>query len=498
VEGSLPPFERARSPLGVKLRAPYSLKAGKKASLALYALEGTAMTPSWAEAGADPAAARDDDLLTSWSCTRSGEARPCGLGLALPEEAEVHIIRLFPGAGTSHAEFRAHARPRKVRVHTDMGWADASVKRGWDHRHILLPAGIVTRTVAIEILETRPGRTDSSVHVAELELFGVSGKARGPFEIEPRAAIVRFESRAWKDEDEELATVTPSFVELADGRGGARRLVRGTGLAGRPGDRFMLVERATGMHCPRGSYHTSSGAYTLVDTKTRLFWDVGALGGVRALVFRHPEAIGFATARRDGSEVDPAGGVLVEGNMFRMLGDREAAFESAEDVAAWGFTEAGVECCPSADASGWQECKQVAQNKARKLLAGLGGQSWETFWLEHEESSPGGWMRCRLEDTVHLLVYLPEECDPAPSVLVTLDPSGKILDWRMSGSLRPGAELAYRRLVEAANGDGGSILRIGEAGKIEELYPDALFSLHTPTLCACFMNQGPRSPLPGA
>ncbi|MBW2260538.1 MAG: hypothetical protein JRG91_01090 [Deltaproteobacteria bacterium] len=473
---------RSATPLGGKLRTPYTLKAGRKASVALYALEGEAVTPSWAAPGSDPAAARDDDLRTSWSCSRIDEARPCAISLVLPEEAEVHVIRIFPGAGASHEEFKAHARPKVIRVHTDAGWAEARIKRGWDHRHILLPAGIVTRTVTLEIAKTRPGRSDSIVHAAEIELFGITGKARGPLEIEPRAATVHLDGAAWKTGDEEsISIAAPGFIELVDGNGGRRRLLRGTGLMGETGDRFFLVENLTAADCPAGGPVTVSGSFTLVDTKTRIFWDVGGLGGVLEPVFRHPEGIGFATAGWNGT--GRAAAVLVEGHMFRMPADREGAFTSDADLAAWGFTESARPCCASVDESQWtKSCAPASGSKARKMLGALEGPDWDAFWkLAGEED----WLSCPLEAKARMLVFRGQGCTATASVLATIDAKGGIADWRMASRFRLGASFSSRGLVEAVAGGGSSILRIGPDGKIEELHANAALSLILPPSCTC-------------
>jgi hypothetical protein len=460
-------------PLPGKLRTPYTLKAGKKASLKLYALEGEAVTPAWAS-GSDPAAVRDDDLRTSWSCPHAGASSPCAISIVLPEEAEVHVIRLFPGAGTSHEEFRAHARPKLIRVHTDMGWAEARIKRGWDHRHVLLPAGVVTRTVTLEIAKVRPGRSDSAVHVAEIEIFGVTGQARGPLEIEPRAAAVRLDGAAWSAGDRETTWIaSPGFIELVDGKGGRRRLLRGTGLHGEPGDRFFLVENLTAVDCAPGDPPAVSGSFTLVDARTRIFWDVGDLGGMLGTVYRHPEGTGFATASLDGTQ--GAAAVIVEGHMFRMPSDREGAFTSAADLAAWGFTESPRPCCTSIE-SWTRACKPLATAKARKLLGSL---------EDADALGDEGWLTCPLEDKARLLVLPGAGCGAQPAALVTLDAGGSLVGWRPAQMLRLGASFETRGLVEAVDGEGASILHVGPDGTIEETYANAALSLLPPASCPC-------------
>ncbi len=468
-------------PLAGKLRTPYALKAGKKASLALYALEGEAVTPSWAAPGSDAAAVRDDDLLTSWSCSQDDATRPCAISIVLPEEAEVHVIRFFPGAGASFEEFRAHARPRVVRVHTDAGWAEARIKRGWDYRHILLPAGIVTRTVTLEVASTRPGSSDSSVQAAEIEIFGITGKARGPLEIEPRAATVRLDGAAWRAGDEESTSIAATgFIELVDGKGGRRRLLRGTGLSGEPGDRFFLVENLSAVDCPAGAPVSASGSFTLVDTRTRIFWDVGGLGGVLEPVFRHPEGIGFATAGWDGAR--HAAGVLVEGHMFRMPEDRLGTFTSDADLAAWGFTASPRPCCASVDESQWAGCKPLSAAKVGKLLGTLDGPDREAL---RDLAGQEGWLSCPLEAKARMLVLRGRGCERAASALVTLDAKGGVVDWRLADRIRLGASFRARGLVEIALEQGSSILRVAADGTIQEQYADAALSLLPPPACPC-------------
>lgn len=489
-----PGLDRSSNPISGKARTPYTLRAGKKASLALYAIEGVAEIPDWGAAGSSPGAVRDDDLLTAWTCTQSDDARPCAISLVLPGEAEVHIIRLFAGSGASREQFGAHARIKSVRVHTDAGWADGRIKRGWDHRHIILPAGIRTRSVTIEVTRIRPGSMDRAVHLADLEVFGITGKQRAPLEIEPRAALVRCGDGMWEDvepgpeEEADTSVAGECFVELADGQGGARRILRGTGLVGDPGDRLFLVERTASTFCPRGANHTSSGSFTLVDTRTRLFWDVGQLGGVMNTLFRHPAGTGFASSRSDGSGVTQAGGVLVEGKLFKLLRDREWKFESDSEVEAWGFTDEGRPCCPAADESQWEKlCKPIGLEKARKILGSLEGEQWEAFW-DLVEDAPGDWSVCGLEGELGMLAYRAPECEEQQSLVATMDGSGRVKDTLLASSLRLGASFEQRRLVEAVSGERSSVYKIGSDGTFSEIYPGASFSLPPAPLCDCFMN----------
>lgn len=92
-----------------------------------YALAGVVRTPSWGDAGNGTlAVVRDDDIDTTWSCNADG-TRVCALGLAFTEPVELTAVRLFAAAGPKWNTYKAHARPKKVRVHTDAGWVEAKL-----------------------------------------------------------------------------------------------------------------------------------------------------------------------------------------------------------------------------------------------------------------------------------------------------------------------------------------------------------------------------------
>src|SRR5690606_6763363 len=89
----------------------------------LYAIEGAAVTAEWSAPGSgDPSLVRDDDLLTAWTCTPTPDAT-CAVGLSLAAEAEITALRFFATAGPDWRDHRAHPRPKKIRVHTDKGFA---------------------------------------------------------------------------------------------------------------------------------------------------------------------------------------------------------------------------------------------------------------------------------------------------------------------------------------------------------------------------------------
>ena len=97
-----------------------------------YALAGTPAVPSWSVEGGDPEAARDDDLLTTWTCTPeemeegAGEGGSCALGLVFPSPAEVVTVRLFASAGEGKTRRPTAGRSSSVSTPTPGTWTRRS------------------------------------------------------------------------------------------------------------------------------------------------------------------------------------------------------------------------------------------------------------------------------------------------------------------------------------------------------------------------------------
>ena len=350
---------RASTPSSVEAKTPRSLGARNKALAGMYALEGSVGTPSWGTAGGSADAVRDDDLRTAWSCTAS-EDKPCAMALSLPSTASVVAVRIYAAGGSRGPEvepakqtvswphYKAHPRPSKVRVHTRGGYVDAVLKDGADDRYIVFAEPLQTDVVTLEFTELHKGKKNEELLLAEFEVYGTEGAARAPLVLDPGRTYVRYETTPWS-----TSTVRQVFLEEASGDT-RRRLMRATALYGSADARFVLVERMFKTTCD-----TTDGSYTLLDTKTRVPWALGKLGGVPAVVVAAEE--GFVVLPPDG---DPEGakGVGLEDGVVKVRRNVDAPLEpvltrglgqdtpksctAPKDLAATGLTERYPELAP--------------------------------------------------------------------------------------------------------------------------------------------------------
>jgi|GEM_PF-1229303 len=327
---------RADAPLSVGAKAVRSLGFRNKALVGMYALKASVRTPSWGESGESVASTRDDDLLTAWRCTAT-ETRPCAVELQLPEESSVVALRLYGAAGTRGADvepakqtvswpnYKAHPRPAKIRVHTRAGYVDATLKDGADDRYLVFESPVSTDVVTVEVTDLHAGKKNAELRLAELEVFGTTGTARAPLSLDPERTYVRYETTPWGG-----SSIRQVFLEEA-GDTGRRRLMRATALYGTntgvpapvAASRYLLVERMFKTTCD-----STEGSYTLLDTKTRVPWALGALGGIPGNVYPAGEdaEAGFVVIPPSGDEAE-AKTLVVEAGAAKIRRGTEADLE---------------------------------------------------------------------------------------------------------------------------------------------------------------------------
>lgn len=312
-----------------KLRFPG--KAGESMGFSLdrlsklYALAAAVEVPEWSTEGDGPSRlTRDDDLRTAWVCDPE-EGRSCAIGLHFPQVSEVEIIRLYaaePGGKV------ASARPSLVRVHTNEGWVEARI--GDDDRpwHVVFGEPVTTRNLILEVLETHG---DGPVHLAELEVYGLSGEARPPLRLDPDRTVVTFDGSPWR---RKLRThyATPSFIEEVDVHGRLQRRFPGTALVGREGDRMMLVEHTSWVTCG-----DRQGSYELLDLHTRVFVPLGDFGGFGRRIYPHAEGLGLGSGVLDVDDGDVHAVVLDEGRYERRASGLLGEETPTELLESWGI-----------------------------------------------------------------------------------------------------------------------------------------------------------------
>jgi hypothetical protein len=480
------PAAAADKPLGVTLEALGSLDVKKVPEPGLYALDAEAAAPDGFAPSSQPSAARDDDLLTAWTCTPEAGGKTCALKLVFPEPAKVLLVRIFASSASSKKSFQDHGRAKVLRLHTDAGWAEAEIKDGWDFRHVRFESPVTTKSLTVEIREVYAGKSDGEVFVAELEAFGLSGGRRPPLEIDPCGTVTRFDSIQWGSGGGDSTNIhaSPSWIEIVDGEGGARRLLRGTFLTGRKGDRYLLVEDVISAACA-GAGLDYKGAYTLVDLQTRLFYDVGPLGGIGA-VFRRGDGDGFATSAMNEMGAESVGAVIVEdGRLKKKKGEVEDSFQADELIESWGFpSKADYGCGPTRSGDLPKICSPMKKKDALSAVGTIPGEAWKTI---AESDVEDDWSECTPGGGLRVILSLIDECNEVPNALVVIDKSGKVRDSLTTTNVRVGLLRGGTILIEVERkgGAGADIYTVDPKGGLEKTYPNAAFTIGIPPACRC-------------
>lgn len=318
--------ELVRASAAAPVTAKLAQHIGFEIATGLHAIEGTASTAPWGSSGrGDAKTVRDDDVLTGWSCDMGGAA-PCAIGLGFTEKASVRAVVIYAAAGPKWNDYRAQARPKKVRVHTDAGFVEVAIDDGAAHKHVLFDKSVETSSIAVEVVDVHAGKKGKAVYVAELEVLGDRGPSRAPLELDPERTVVSFETDAWKAEGDNH-TIRLAFLEEVQADGRLRRLMRGTAVHGRASDRFLVVEKLFGSSCTG-----TKGSYALLDRNTRVMLPLGELTGVPSNVALRADGTGALFT----SLADPAAAraVVLDGDAIERVRPSKKKAETPEQLAA--------------------------------------------------------------------------------------------------------------------------------------------------------------------
>ncbi|MBX7084651.1 MAG: hypothetical protein K1X88_35935 [Nannocystaceae bacterium] len=336
------PLVQAQAAAPGKAKAAQHLGFDLALDSTLWSLQGTVATAPWGSSGeGDLAAVRDDDLGTAWRCQHGG-ATPCVLGLSFEQPVSLRAVRLWAAAGPKWHTYRAHPRPKTVRVHTDAGAYEVRFDDGAAHRYVILPASVKTQTVAVEIVDVFAGskgksgsKDASTLWISELEAFGDDGPMRPPLQLDPARTVVSFETEAWKTEGTHH-TIRLAFLEQVGDGGALRRLMRATAMHGEADDRFWVVERRFGDDCT-----AHQGGYFMLDRQTRVMFPLGDKADVPATVTLREDGLGAMFVREQAPEHTVA--LVYENDALVRHSPRTKKGESVEQFAArLGFTGAPV------------------------------------------------------------------------------------------------------------------------------------------------------------
>jgi hypothetical protein len=433
-----------------------------------FSIEGRAVVPSWAAGGdGDPEDARDDDLRTAWTCTPQ-EGRPCVLGLSFSEPAKVHAIRLYGAAGPDYNSYRGHPRIRDVRIHTDAGWIDATIKDGAAHGYVVFDAPIESRTLAVEVAGTHDGRKSKTIHLAELEVLGTAGPRRAPLDLDPSASAVIFETEAWASKGEKH-TIRMAFLEAVRPDGTLQRLLRATSLLGRKGDRFLLIEKLHGSSC--GEH---DGSYILLDQHTRMLYPLGTMGGVPGRVLRHDEGQGFAV-RPPTQSTGPFRAVVLEDGAVKIKYSPKQDDRAAKAQRDWGFASE-------------QEIPRGGGHRLDRPPEGCKAAALDDMSEVFEGFAPTKVLACALDESHTALVATGGACIEQWSIAVMND-AGEVLHRQgMKQAEARGLRLARLHgaglVVEASRAEGASAdLFVVRPEGIELLAKGGTLALRPPASC---------------
>jgi hypothetical protein len=302
----------------------------------LYAIEATPLAGAWGATGTgDLVAMRDDDLLTAWECPHTA-ATHCVAGLSFAEPVSISSVRLFAAAGPKWNDYRAHPRPKNIRVHTDAGWYDVKLSDGSAHNYVNLTPAVTTKTLAIEVLDVHAGKKKPTIWFGELEAFGTSGPKRPALALDPSRVVVSFETEAWKAEGTSH-TIRVAFADELRAEGQKpRRLMRATAIHGQADDRLLVIERRFGADCT-----TNKGSYLLLDRETRVPFPLGDKGAVPAEVTLRSDGLGALFVRAD--EPDKGKALVYEEEELRRHLPKAKAGETTKQLAArLAFTDPPV------------------------------------------------------------------------------------------------------------------------------------------------------------
>lgn len=452
----------------------------------VYALAGAIEVPPWSaphEGG--PRLLRDDDIDTAWTCVPNGEER-CAVGMHFPSVAKAHSIRLFAAT----REFELYPRPKRVRVHTEAGFTDALLADTNAPQFIEFAEPVSTRNLVIEVLEIFPGSSkEPKLHLSDLEVYGVAGVAREPLDIDPSTVVVVPTRTPWRKSARSTYDTNEMFLHWTDSEGTLHRLVEGTALRGRKGDRLLLIERISG----QGECDAPRGTFFMLDTKTRVTAPLGDLDGVGGDTFRTADGQGIAIGYQGKLDTRLNGVFAEPGKYRRRQTPFRADLRAGQDYfEQWKLEPQKLRRKPPALNETIEGCtvgteevlaeldaaKEAAQPKKRRRKP-------KKRRDDPDGDRPAAWQVCTLSAGARAFVTDNGPCGSSWEMTV-LDSPGTVIASETGSGERSFLRVARHGddlLVQVGNGtDQTSVWRASSEG-LSELAPRGMFALQPPAVC---------------
>jgi hypothetical protein len=293
--------------------------------------------------------------------------------------------------------------------------------------------------------------------------------------------VFGFEAERWRHQQGDFGgyfVARPSWLQLVRDDGSGPRIARGDAIFGHRGDRLLLVRRLRQTDCT-----TTEGSFVVLDQKTRLWLDVGPLGGLDRPVYRHAQGLGFRVG-------DPAPGVPA--HEIGLARDVIAA--RPVTVASAGYSErpdAGDAAATIALPG--PPCRRAAKHDLARLPRARGEPPFVG------RAAIDRWISCDTGKGGSVLLSGPASC-PGGWGVYSLDRAGRLVDhaWSKTPDARGprAASIAGRLVIELdrRGGDEAELWGVDDRGKLVLLEQGVGFSAPWPGACACSGSAAPGSP----
>ncbi|MBN2343471.1 MAG: hypothetical protein JXX29_04725 [Deltaproteobacteria bacterium] len=221
--------------------------------------------------------ARDDNLLTAWTCDMSKDSA-CVYTLRMSQPADICAIRLFATVGSDQQSAQQQGYTKTMNVHTDQGVTTVELLRRYNYQYIVFPNCVSTQVVSLQAIDSHLPADSAEMALSEVELLGTRGAKRSPMELTDDPIVTVTDHSFWVSKTEHCdncvyqgSSATPAWLEQIDSHGNRRRMVQGHRSIATHSKRFILTSRTTSEYCPGACAYTTQN-HTLIDTWNRTMY----------------------------------------------------------------------------------------------------------------------------------------------------------------------------------------------------------------------------------
>jgi hypothetical protein len=434
-----------------------------------YALAGAVEVPEWSNEGTgDPLSTRDDDVSTAWRCTPNADTT-CAFGINFPEPASVSAVRLWALSADAPLD---HARVERVRVHTDVGWAEVRFGDDVAAAYVIFGRPVETRQLTVEFMSVHPGHKSHEVWLGELEVYGEAGAARPPLSLDATTVIVSHPTNPWTKHGHERRLQT-TFLEQLRPDGTRVRIGFGSAIYGAASDRLILVEDMLQTVCS-----VQKGRYFAIDRQTRMWIPLGDLGGLAADMYRRRAGTGWAAGFADEETPRLEGMLLQAGEYSRHKTQRMASTTGPEYLEQWEMEPHPTPRGGASLRSPIGPCRPADADTIAPLARDYAGKL----------GKPETWSICELGGGTRAFITDGGGCAKRWEIRVVAD-AGRVVASRAGKATGDGASVAVRAsdslglLVDVGTGGDRSKAFVVRSDDIVDLPDGTALAIRPPASC---------------